>query len=121
MSILNGDVGIKILEGFNIFLSNSRFPITPEKAHGFVDLTIQPVKNVNASGSNNVIRSLFMVETNIHPDVFQIIDESTLAKLIGSKIQEVTSVTYFGLMKVKVVNVGIASGYDTSFKIYPME
>lgn len=117
MSILNGDAGIKILEGFNIFLKNQRNPINPNDAHGFVDLEIQKLVNGELTQAN-VIRTLFNVETTIPAEVFQIIDESKMANVIATKIQTVTSLTYFGLMKVKVKNIGIATGYDNAFNIY---
>ena len=119
MTILNGETGIKILEGFNIFLNNQRNQINPDNADGFADIEVGKVVNGEIV-SSNTIRTLFTVETTIHTDVFQIIDEVKLANLIGVKIQTITSVAYFGLMKIKVKNIGIATGYNNAYNIYPM-
>ena len=115
MSILNGESGVKVMEGFNIFLNNARNPIQPKDADGFVRITIQ---KPNTQDPPNVIETIFTVETTIHKDVFQIIDESKMALLIASKIQEILSITYFGIVKMRITNIGIATGYNDAFNIY---
>lgn len=118
MSIFQGDTGIKILENFNIFLSNQRNPIPPQDAHGIV--TVQMFSPTKPEGSQP-IQILFTVETTIPVDNFQIIDESKLAKLIGIEVQKIASLNFFGAAKVKVLSVAMATGYDNSFNSYPME
>jgi hypothetical protein len=121
MSILNGDTGIKIIESFNVFLSNNRNVIREQDADGFIDIEIKTIKDGQYTGTVNNIRTLFIVETTIDKEVFQIIDESKLAELIGRKIQEVLSVSYFGLMKATITRVAMSSGYDSSFIEYEIK
>lgn len=115
MSILNGDTGIKILDGFNVFLSNQRNPINPNDAHGFIRIEIQ---KPNLSEPPSVIETLFTVETTIHQDVFQIIDENKMAIKIAGEIQKILSIAYFGLTKMKIKVIGIATGYNNDFNVY---
>lgn len=119
MAVINGDNGIKVLEGFNIFLSNVRKPIAPQQADGFIIFEINNAQG--ATPERREIQELFTVECFINAELFQIIDEGKLATLIARKVQEIISVNYFALLKIQVKAVAIASGYDNSFKRYDME
>jgi hypothetical protein len=51
----------------------------------------------------------------------RIIDESKLARLIGNEVLKVSNLNFFGVAKVKVISVAMATGYDNAFNSYLME
>lgn len=122
MSIFAGDNGIKIFEGFNIFLSNARNPIQPHDADGFLIIETSTngtvVNGVLVQPAIKITQVLFKVETVITEEILQLLDECKLALKIAIKVNEVTNLTYFGSMRVNVKNVAIATGYNNEFNQY---
>lgn len=117
MSLFRGEeFGLKIVDSFNIFIVTNKEMNNSRGVDGFIDIDYTNARS--PFKETKKIRELFMVETVLPPDVLALLDEEKLANTIADKIKITLLGIYQGLIIPNIVAVGIATGYDDSFRSY---
>jgi hypothetical protein len=120
MSLFRGEeFGLKIIESFNVFIVTNKPMKDSNGVDGFVDIDYTSAKS--PFKETKKIRELFMVETVLPSDVLALFDEEKLANTIADKIKIALLGIYQGLIIPDIIAVGIATGYDDSFRSYSIK
>lgn len=120
MSLFRGEeFGLKIVDSFNIFIVTNKEMKDSRGVDGFIDIDYTNAKS--PFKETKKIRELFMVETVLSPDLLALLDEEKLSNAIADKIKMTLLGIYQGLIIPNIIAVGIATGYDDSFRSYSIK